>query len=361
MANFSTLQDVLVYALFRGGEFTSGTLLDGDFYNNTNGGQALKYVNDTMEGLLLGSPLGLVGESGQPMPGVDWWWARKAPLGTLFLKAPVSTGTATIRKGQNAVTFDSLLSEGSAIIGQFIIGQGIVGGPIDLTGYRIRFGSSRFLPRVASADLSGNTTACTLDDFWPDDDQIGVTYTAFKLEYELASDFLRFAGQPTLSTEPWRMDIMDVDTLDYAFPVSAIQQKTAPDAAALITPTRLRMSHYTPDVSRIEYPYIFMPSSFVVSAAKPAIQTTDLVLPAHYRRILGLGAAYYILYDKADSKAGDVLAEFRGLYRAMMQEHQKHQRKMSRAFGRINYRLGQVRGLPGQGPLRTNSGLIIAP
>ena len=116
MANFNTLQDVLVYALFRGGEFTSGTLLDGDFYNNTNGGQALKYVNDTMEGLLLGSPLGLVGESGQPMPGVDWWWARKAPLGTLFLKAPVSTGTATIRKGQNAVTFDSLLSEGSAIM-----------------------------------------------------------------------------------------------------------------------------------------------------------------------------------------------------------------------------------------------------
>jgi hypothetical protein len=45
----------------------------------------------------------------------------------------------------------------------------------------------------------------------------------------------------------------------------------------------------------------------------------------------------------------------------MVQEHNRHQRKMSRAFGRINYRLGQVRGLPGQGPLRTASGLIIAP
>jgi hypothetical protein len=34
---------------------------------------------------------------------------------------------------------------------------------------------------------------------------------------------------------------------------------------------------------------------------------------------------------------------------------------MSRGFGALYYRLGQVRGLPGQGPLRTASGLIIGP
>src|SRR3989304_1488665 len=119
MANFSTVADLLEYALFRAGEFTGGALVDGDFYNGTNGGPVLGYVNDCLEGLLLGSPLGLLGEDGRPMPGVDWWWSRKHPAGLLHLRAPVVTGTVSITQGQTALTFSSLLAEGSAIVGQF--------------------------------------------------------------------------------------------------------------------------------------------------------------------------------------------------------------------------------------------------
>lgn len=353
MAHFLNIQDLIRHALFRSGEFTAGSLVDGDFYNGTDGGPVLGYINDVIEGLLLGSPLGLVDESGRPMPGVDWWWARKPTPGILHLKAPINLGTVTVTKGSTSLTFSTLLGEGNAIVGSFIVGIGIVGGPVDLTGYRIRIGSSAYLPRITSCDTTGTVTTAVLDEPWPDTSVTAGTYTAFKLEYALASDFLRFTGEPTLSKDPWRFSVMDSDTLDQAFPISSVQAGT-PRAAALIGPQTIRLSHYPMDVERVEYPYVYLPDPFTLA-------TTDLILPAHYRRVLAVGAGYYLCFDKADSKAGDLRTEFTGLYRAMLQEHDRHQRKMSKGFGRINYRLAQVRGLPGQGPLRTATGLIIAP
>jgi hypothetical protein len=353
MAHFSTISSLIQYALFRAGEFTSGSLIDGDFYNGTDGGPVLGYINDVMEGLLLGSPLGLADEAGRPMPGVDWWWARKNPPGVLHLAAPASSGTVSITKGQSALVFSTLLAQGSAIVGQFIVGQAIVGGALDLTGYRIRIGTSGYLPRIVSTDTSGTFTTAVLDEPWPDTTVTGGSFTVFKLEYTLPSDFLRFAGEPTLSKDPWHFSVMDEDTLSQAFPISSTTGG-APRAAALVGPQMIRLSHYPLDIERVEFPYIFLPDPFTLTS-------TDLILPAHYRRVLAVGAAYYLCFDKADSKTGDLKGEFAGLYRTMMQEHNRHQRKMSKAFGRINYRMGQVRGLPGQGPLRTASGLIIAP
>lgn len=353
MAHFTTISDLLKHALFRAGEFTAGSLIDGDFYNGTDGGPALGYINDVMEGLLLGSPLGLIDESGRPMPGVDWWWARKRPPAVIHLKAPVSTGTVTVSKGAQGLTFSTLLAEGSAIVGQMIVGQAVVGGPVDLTGYRIRIGDSAYLPRIASVDTTGNVTEATLDEPWPDDSVTAGTFTVFKLEYDLPSDFLRFAGEPTLSKDPWHFAVMDEDTLSQSYPISATAGGS-PQAAALIGPQMIRLSHYPLDVDRVEFPYIYLPEPFT-------LLSTDLILPAHYRRMLAVGAAYYLCFDKADSKAGDLKSEFTGLYRTMVQEHNRHQRKMSHGFGRINYRQGQVRGWRGEGPLRTASGAIIGP
>jgi hypothetical protein len=353
MANFASITDLIEHALFRAGEFTGGSLADGDFYNGTDGGPVLGYLNDALEGLLLGSPLGLLDESGRSMPAVDWWWARKNPPGTLYLQAPVTAGTVSIAKGSTALTFSTLLGSGTALVGSFVVGSAVVGGTLDLTGYRIRIGTSRYLPRVVSCDTSGAVTTAVIDSPWPDTSVTNGSYTAFKLEYDLPDDFLRFAGEPTLSSDPWRFSVVDQDTLEQAFPISATQGGR-PHMAALIAPQRIRLSHYPSDVDRVEFPYIYLPSRFTLA-------TTDLVLPPHYRRVLAVGAAYYVCYDKADSKAGDLRTEFLGLYRAMVSEHNRHQRKMSKGFGRIHSRLGQVRGLPGNGPLRTASGLIIAP
>lgn len=354
MANFATLADVVEYALFRAGEFTTGQLGDGDFYNGTDGGPVLGYINDVIEGLLLGSPLGLTDDLGRPMPGVDWWWARKQPNAVLQLKAPMQTGTVSITKGERALVFSNLLAEGGFIVGQGIVGQAIVGGTLDLAGYRIRIGSSSYLPRIISTDATGTHTEAVIDGAWPDETQTNVAYTAFKLEYDLPDDFLRFSGEPTLSQWPYKFPVMDESTLAETWPIAATAGGQ-PQAAALIGPKLIRLSHYPLDLERVEFPYIYLPDSFAV-----ADQTNgrDLILPEHYRRILGLGAAYYVCYDKADTKAGDLKMEFAGMYRSMLSEHMRHQRKMSKGFGRFNYRLGQVKGREA-GPLRTSSGLII--
>lgn len=357
MARFETINDLIEHALFRAGEFTAGSLADGDFYNGTDGGPVLGYINDCLEGLLLGSPLGLIGENGMPLPGIDWWWSRKSPPGVLTIEEAISTGTVSVTQGQDVVTFSTLLASGSAIVGTFIVGSGIVGGSMDLTGWRIRIGDSRYLPRIVSTDLSGAVTTVTLDAPWPDTTQTDRSYSVFQLEYDLADDFLRFTAEPTLSADPWSCPVVDIGAMEREFPISSTQGGT-PHLAALIAPQRIRLSHYRLDPDRVEYNYIFLPPKFTIPDTDP---TQDLILPPHYRRILALGAAYYICYDKADNKAGDLQREFYGLYRAMVSEHNRHQRKMSTGFGRINYRLGQVRGLPGQGPLRTASGLIIGP
>lgn len=346
MANFTSVPDLIRYALFRAGEFTAGSLADGDFYNGTDGGPVLGYINDVLEGLLLGSPLVLADERGVPMPGLDWWWARKRPNGVLHLKAPVTTGTVSVVKGQTGLTFSSLLSEGSALIGTFIIGHGIIGGPLDLTGYRIRIGNSRYLPRIVSGDTSGTATVAVMDDYWSDPTATS-SFTAFKLEYDLPSDFLRFSGEPTMSADPWRFSVVDESTLDQSFPISSVAGGF-PQLAALIGPQTIRLSHYPADIDRVEYPYIALPEKFTLT-------TADLILPPHYRRILAVGAAYYIAYDKADTKAGDLRTEFLGLYRSMVSEHNRGQRKMSKGFGQIKYRQEQT----ARGPLRTASGAII--
>lgn len=357
MANFATLADVVEYALFRAGEFTTGQLGDGDFFNNTDGGPVLGYINDTLEGLLLGSPLGLLGESGQPLAAMDWWWARKKPNGVLHLRGPVTTGTVSVVKGQTALTFSDLLADGSAIIGEFIIGEGIIGGALDLTSWRIRIGDSSYLPRIAATVTDGTFTTATLDEPWPDETVTDGAFVAFQLEYDLADDFLRFTGEPTLSQYPYRFPVLDESTLDQTFPIAATNGGV-PRMAALIAPKVIRLSHYPPDLDRVEYPYIGLPDPFTVADLAPD-STRDLILPPHYRRILGLGAAYYITYDKADTKAGDLKNEFAAVLRAMVQEHNKHQRKMSKNFGAYQYRLGQVKGFGATGPLRTASGLII--
>lgn len=355
MANFATLADVVEYALFRAGEFTTGQLGDGDFYNGTDGGPVLGYINDTLEGLLLGSPLGLLGESGQPLAAIDWWWARKRPNGVLHLRGPVSAGTVSVTKGSTALTFSDLLAEGSAIIGQFIIGEGVIGGAVDVSGWRIRIGDSQYLPRIVTVDTSGNNTTAVLDEPWPDESVTNGTFVVFKLEYDLADDFLRFTGEPTLSTYPYRFPVLDEATLDMTYPIAAMSGGL-PRMAALIAPKVIRLSHYPPDLERIEYPYIGLPEPFTVA---DLTNGRDLILPPHYRRILGLGAAYYVTYDKADTKAGDLKNEFAAVLRAMVQEHNRHQRKMSKNFGAYQYRLGQVKGFGITGPLRTSSGLII--
>jgi len=353
MANFATIQDIIEYALFRSGEWTRGSLTDGDYYNGSDGGPVLDYINDVVEGLILGSPLGLTDERGMPLPGVDWQWAKKQPPAVLNLSSSVTTGTVTATSGSTTLVFSTTLSEGDALVGTFIVGTGVVGGPLDLSGWRIRIGSSAFLPRIVSSEVIGGLTVATLDEGWPDVDQTASTYTLLKLEYDMASDFVRFDGQPTTSYYPYSFPVVSADALEQVYPI-CLTKEGDPRAASLVAPQRIRLSHCPTVVQRIEYNYIYLPDRLTLAS-------TDLILPPHQRRILGLGAAFFICFDKADTKAGDLKAEFSGLYSSMVSEFGRHHRKMSRNFGIIKYRLDQTAEARSLSLLRTASGLIIGP
>ncbi len=319
MANYSTVDDLKADALRRAGERTDGT----SAYDTT----AVTYLNAVLLGLLTGGPFGPADEKGIVLPVVDWTWSRKSPPGVFNTSAYVTTGTVTATKGSTTITFSSAPAASVA-------------------GYRIRINSLSPVPRI-SAHTAGVATA-TLDAAWTEDTQTTVTYRLFKHEYALASDFLRFVRQPVIPVYPYKLSVVEEDQLEDRYPLATIEAGT-PTQAALIGNSTLRLNKYTENPLRVEYNYIYVPDD-LVEGDTPA-------LPRHHRRILAVGAACLIAFDKNDDKAPPLLREMQGILRAMLQEHTHKMARGADGYGRIKARQGQMSYT--DGPLRTESGLVI--
>jgi hypothetical protein len=336
MANFATVIDLKQDALWRAGEINAPLPANGSAPNTDWDTRVLDYINATLQGLILGSPLGLTDERGMTLPGVDWWWARKLPHGTIYLTPEITTGTCSVARGSKLVRFSTVLTQSGAQYGSGTYGGSQYGGNVDLAGWRIRIGTNSTVPRFASSETAGGVTLGTLDEAWPHASVTAGTYTAFDLEYDLPSDFVRFTGPMILPIYPYRVGLIEDSAMDIAWPTHRVQSGT-PENACLIANQKVRFSHYrsaTDGPLRAEFPYVYL---------QELALTDTPTLPLHHRRILSCGAAYYILYDKADSKAGDMRSEFAALYRAMIQEHGRHMRKASDArFASIQYRLDYI-------------------
>lgn len=320
MANYTTTDDLKADALNRAGEPTDGS---SDWET-----LVVTYLNAAQLGLLLGGPLGPQDESGLALPIIDWWWARKVPNGVFNTVGEITTGTVTATKGSTTITFSSAPAS-------------------SVTGYRIRINSLSPVPRIASH--TGGQVNATLDAAWPEDTQTTVTYKLFKIEYDLAADFLRFAGNPRVTQYPYRVEVIDPDVMEDNYPISMIAAGTV-DRMALIGPQTVQLNYWTEDVERIEYPYIYAPADLAVGVSQSP------VLPRHHRRILSTAAAGLICFDKSDDKAAALVREASVLLRAMLQEHYHHMRRGSKSFAAIKTRSDADSPT---GPMRTESGLII--
>ncbi len=319
MANYTTVADLKADALWRAGEPTDGS---SDYET-----AVMAYMNAVQLGLLLGGPFGPSDEKGIELPIVDWYWARKHPPGVFNTEAEITTGTVSVTKGSTTLTFSSAPAASVA-------------------GWRIRINSLAPVPRV-SAHTAGQTTA-TLDAAWTEDSQSAVTYKLFKIEYTLATDFLRFVGRPLIPDYPYKIEVIDQDALETQYPITTIAAGT-PSTAALIQPQTLRLNKWTEDPLRVEYNYIVLPTDLAADGTP--------VLPRHHRRILSVGAAALVCFDKSDDKAAALLRELNAILRSMLQEHAHHMRRMARAFGQFKTRQEQL--TYSDGPLRTESGLVI--
>jgi len=319
MANYTTVNDLKADALFRAGEDATG----GSTYDT----KVVEYLNAVQLGLLMGGPFGPSDEKGTTLPVVDWLWARKRPPGVFNTKAQITTGTVSATKGSTTITFSS-------------------GPTASVANYHIRINSLSPVMRITTH--TGGQTNATLETEWTEDDQTSVTYKLFCIEYSLASDFLRLVGQFNIPSDPYKIDVVDLDAMEDRYPLTMIAAGT-PNMAAFIGPATIRLNKWTEDVLRVEYNYIYTPDDLATGGTP--------VLLRHHRRILAVGAACLIAFDKSDSKAQSLLLEMQAIMRGMMQEHAHQAHRAAAGFGSIKARQDQL--TYSDGPLRTESGLVI--
>lgn len=305
MPNYLDVEDIRADALFRAGEPQTSA---SDFY-----ARALTYINLVYQGLLLGGNIA-VGRDLATSAGIynrlvetpitDFWWARKQPRGVLVTDALIETGTVTVTQGSVTATFSSAPA-------------------VSVAGWRLDVAHLPTVPRILT-HAAGSTTA-TMDARWPEVTSTGASYTLYNIEYDLAEDFLRFAGSPYLFSR--YMDPIPVgvrEEHDAAYPPSTFFREP-PSAACMIQPRRIQLNSFDTRGYRLEYDYIFMPGDLQAGGPIP--------IPRHHRRVLAVGAAMLICFDKNDNKAKNLASEYREFVHAMADEHRKAMSSGSRTMG----------------------------
>lgn len=315
MANLTTTEDLRLDALFRAGEPASSSSVLYD--------KALEYLNRVQQDLVLGGGVAvgrdLATSAGiyahvVDLPITDWWWARKQPRGIVTTDALIETGTVTVTEGSTLVTFSSAPAASVA-------------------GWRLEVSKLPTVPRILTH--TGGVATATMDAPWPEDTQTAASYVVYNVEYDLADDFLRFAGSPYLHSR--YMDPIPVssrETHDQAYPFGTFF-KEPPTAAAMIQPARIQLNSYDTRAYRLEYDYIFMPEDLTDTVDE------EPLLPRHHRATLSIGAAMLLAFDKSDDRAENLASEFRERVRRMVQEHRKQLSDGSMTFGTHRTRLGQ--------------------
>lgn len=309
MGNYETVDDIRTDALRRAGEPQSST---SDFWTDS-----LTYINKVQQILILGGGVA-VGRDLATSAGIysqlvsqpltDWWWARK--FGAFTMTTGITTGTVSLTQGSTAVTFSSAPSS-------------------SVKGWRIEVNKLRTVPRFAS-HAPGSTSA-VLDAEWPEDDVTGGTYRCWQEEYDLADDFVRFAGAPVLHSN--YLPPLPVTHREQLVTHSPLQllNEGEPKQAAMIAPRKLIFDTFdTTRGYRFEYEYICMPTDLVAGGV--------ILLPHHHRQVLAVGTSMLILHDKNDSKAETMASEYRELVARMAQEHRHLLGAGSPNFGQFKLR-----------------------
>lgn len=305
MPAYNDVEDIRNDALFRAGEPQTSA---SKFYD-----RSLVYVNRVLQDLLLGGSVAVgrdlatsagIYASVVALPIIDWWWARKQPRGVLTTDALIETGTVTVTQGSATATLS-------------------VAPAFSVAGWRLDVAHLPTVCRVL-AHTAGSTTL-TLDAPWPEPQAGTNSYTLYNVEYDLAEDFLRFAGAPYLHSR--YMDPIPVgvrEEHDASYPFSTFF-KEPPSAAAMIQPRRIQFNSYDTRPYRLEYDYIFMPGDLQAGGPIP--------MPRHHRVILAIGAAMLICFDKNDDRAERLSSEYRERLAIMGQEHRKQLTSGSRTMG----------------------------
>jgi len=316
MSVLRTVEDLRADALFRAGEPQSSA---SKFYD-----RSLAYLNRIQQQLILGGTVAvgrdLATSAGiyahlVDLPMTDFWWARKRG---------VFNTTANL-----SIVLKLDLAQGAASLT-------MTGGPaVEVIGrYVIVPSNPRTVLRVVGITNPSGNAVLAFDAPWPEETiAAGSAVDLAAIEYDLPSDFMRFAAPPyvhSLYGSP--ASVGTSEQRDWDRPLS-ILMKGIPTRAYVVGPRRIAFNTYDTRAYRVETEYVFLPPDLVSGGEGGP-------LPEHHRGVLASGAAMLILFDKNDSRMAEVASEYRELVGRLVQEHRRFLSSGSTAFGMFMTRGG---------------------
>lgn len=160
MAQFRTTADILDLILINGGEVTNG--------NSAYETQVLNYLNRVHFTLISGGTIPLGKDTTVEIDEI-WPWSRCKSPTVLELQPKYTTGTISLVLGSEVGTLS-------------------VASSISLKGYHLKIDGRDEIFKIASHTAA--TTAIELDGAYPDATGSGLTFSAFKLDYDIVPDYI---------------------------------------------------------------------------------------------------------------------------------------------------------------------------
>ena len=337
MSNHQFTIDILNDALFRAGEQTNGT---SDFQ-----GQALIYLNNVYFQICRG------GSELTPSIKEDWAWLRKPLPGVLALHPPLTSGTASLTRGSATLTLSTAPED-------------TFGTDLDIETWFFKVDSLPEVYRISDFTL-GATTA-TLDQVYLGPTASSLSYTLFKLDYDLAEDCMRLVAPMRLfqnsgwnSRDDYKVYACDLDTLEDQYPLAYVE-KGIPDYFAPIgeiTPgiKRVRFNRCGATdfntLYRVEYEYLFRPEALTTD------EDEEPLVPLQFRSVLSDYLLAYLLGIKNDNRAGAAAQAAQAGLLGMASENRYQTTTSTKHSFRMMPRMNGMVRRPGV--LRTESGSII--
>jgi hypothetical protein len=263
----------------------------------------------------------------------DWWWLRGR--GVLTLLPIVTAGTLTVTEGSAAITFSA-------------------GPALSTVGYRLRVEGHPEIFEILTHTAAA--TAATLDSPYTGESSVAVAYKLMKVTYDLDAQVQAITGPIVGYRNNPQIIGISPERMDDLWPLASINPGV-PTTFALESEQSVRFNAGGRDDGtsmRVEYRY----RPFVT----PLTDSEDSVplVPIQWRHILSDMALTYVFLDKNDDRSNAVALAARTGLAGMLKENRRRLKKMgSEAVGHIYPR--QPRGFSRRtnGPLRTESGLII--
>lgn len=288
MANLTYSSEILDDMLRRAGETTSG--------NSKYEARALIYLNRAYRSLAQG---GLEFDNKKVR---DWWWLYTQA--NVILQPIRNSGTVSVTQNNATATLSAVVNT-------------------DLDNYFFKVDGWSDVFRV-SAHTSGSASL-TLDSVYTGDTDATATYTLWKLDYDLASDFARlmtpFRRHQSEADEVWSLDIREFQNEN---PLS-LMQTGVPDRFCFVDHNTVRFNakgDADGDYIRLDYFYIKTVTDLTDSASEePAV-------PLQYRHVLADLGLYFLMLDKESSKAEAILAQAKSGLKAMHTEQDARAPKM---------------------------------